>query len=601
MDLPILKHLDILIGLAVVMLIVSTLVVAVTQFLLNLACRRSLYVRETLTDLVAQIAPRLTAEESKYVAERLLRHPLVGRRRWLDFFRMRAALKKLREWMGIAQRRLATAWPMPKVARGEVLLRHEVVATLLEWAAAEGALARQDEQLLRERPEVRERLEKINQELRRALAQCGIADPGQAAREVRANLIEFEGANAGLPAQTWHTQALLRANLGDLTGKVFAWYDNSMERVREFFSLEAKLLSSMIALCVVFAIQLDAVDLLRRLSQDEKLRTALVAKVETAKKAYEEVTAKPVSRAEAGTDTKTGGDKAEDAKKAEEAQRTRDEALKTIRESVEALRDPKASVIPEYFLWEKVAHLRIDRAPKTDPPPDHLILRLDDRQFKVEVARNCLNRFPDCVAEAFRRGTAPVEVHVGTPTPASLTLVARSVEVSSISMATVAAGQEVKVEGSQSREIDCEGFKHRLGGVMFAWVLVSLGAPFWYDLLKKLLGLRSLLQTKDDAEREARRGEQKEAAPVNDPGTVTTQPTALQGEPTGVMLDRTASLRAQPSQRAAITRELPVDWVVNVMGYVEAEAVRVGSGANSRWYRTVQGDYLWAGDAKGEV
>lgn len=579
MDLPILKHLDILIGLAVVMLIVSTLVVAVTQFLLNLACRRSLYVRETLTDLVAQIAPRLTAEESKYVAERLLRHPLVGRRRWLDFFRMRGALRRVREWMGIAQ---ATAWPMPKVARGEVLLRHEVVATLLEWAAAEGALARQDEQLLRERPDARERLERINGELRMALAQCGIADPAQAVRDVRANLIEFEGANSALPAQTWHTQALIRANLGDLTGKVFAWYDNSMERVREFFSLEAKLLSAVIALFVVFAIQLDAVDLLRRMSQDDKLRAALLAQAETAKKAYEEITANP----------------ADSTKPAEEARLVRDQA---IRESVEALRDPKASVIPEYFLWEEVAQLRIDRAPNADPGPDHLILRLDDRQFKVEVAQNCLNRYPDCVAEAFRRGTVPVEVHVDTPTPGSLTLVARSVEVGSISMATVVAGQEVKVEGSQSRGIDCEGFKHRLGGVMVAWVLVSLGAPFWYDLLKKLLGLRSLLQTKDDAEREARRGEQKDAAPVNDPGTVTTHPTALQGEPGGVMLDRVASLRAQPSQRAAITRELPVDWVVNVLGYVEAEAVRVGSGANSRWYRTVQDDYLWAGDAKGEV
>jgi len=48
-------------------------------------------------------------------------------------------------------------------------------------------------------------------------------------------------------------------------------------------------------------------------------------------------------------------------------------------------------------------------------------------------------------------------------------------------------------------------------------------------------------------------------------------------------------------------KDIEPQYRVNVLGYVEAEPVRVGSGANSRWYRTVQGDYLWAGDAKGEA
>jgi hypothetical protein len=60
MDLPILKHLDTLIGLAVVMLIASTVVVAVTQLILSMRRARSLYLRETLTDLISQPAPKLT-------------------------------------------------------------------------------------------------------------------------------------------------------------------------------------------------------------------------------------------------------------------------------------------------------------------------------------------------------------------------------------------------------------------------------------------------------------------------------------------------------------------------------------------------------------
>jgi hypothetical protein len=41
-------------------------------------------------------------------------------------------------------------------------------------------------------------------------------------------------------------------------------------------------------------------------------------------------------------------------------------------------------------------------------------------------------------------------------------------------------------------------------GVLLSAVLLSLGAPFWYNALKNLLRLRSLIATKDDEERQAR-------------------------------------------------------------------------------------------------
>lgn len=588
MDFPILKHLDTLIGLAVVMLIVSTVVVAITQFLMALSNSRSRYLRTTLSDLVQQIAPKLGAAEARYVAERLLRHPLVGRRRWLNFSAAanfgRSSVTKIAEWAGHVRDRVATTWPMPKVARGEVIMRHEIIATLLEWAAAEGALAQQDQRLARERPEVKTEIERITGALRAALAECGVADPAQAAREVRANLIEFEGANTGQPSQVWHTQALIRTNLGDLTGRVFAWYDNSMERVTEFFSLEAKVVTSLLALTLCVLIQLDSVDLLQRLSQDEKLRAALLAKAEVAKKSYEQVLV---------TIPATGDQKKDDDQRKEvEAKRT--QAEQAIRESVVALRDPKAAVIPEYFLWQEVTQLQIDRVPEgSDDPPAYLLLRLDQREFKVEIPGNCLARFPECAAGAVQKMAAPVEVYQD---PKGLTIVARSVDVADIQLTAL---PELKLGGALSRKWDCVGFWHRIPGVMLSWILVTLGAPFWYDFLKKLLGLRSILQSKDEAEREVRRGEQREAERVNDPGAVATAASPFESKAEGVSLERVVHLRSQPSMRAAVSRELPADWLVNVEGHLEAEPVRVGSGANAKWYRTVEGDYLWAGDVKG--
>jgi hypothetical protein len=47
----------------------------------------------------------------------------------------------------------------------------------------------------------------------------------------------------------------------------------------------------------------------------------------------------------------------------------------------------------------------------------------------------------------------------------------------------------------------------KLPGILLSWILLSLGAPFWYEALKNFLRLRSVLATKDDEE------EKEKAAP----------------------------------------------------------------------------------------
>ena len=85
-----------------------------------------------------------------------------------------------------------------------------------------------------------------------------------------------------------------------------------------------------------------------------------------------------------------------------------------------------------------------------------------------------------------------------------------------------------------------------------------LASPFWYDLLKKLLGLRSILQSKDEAERETRTAKQEPAPVINQPpGSTSPGELPLQGQPAGVVLNRTAALRSQPVMSAPFARELP--------------------------------------------
>ena len=47
-------------------------------------------------------------------------------------------------------------------------------------------------------------------------------------------------------------------------------------------------------------------------------------------------------------------------------------------------------------------------------------------------------------------------------------------------------------------------------GVLLTSLLLSLGAPFWYNALKKMLQLRSLLAARDDEQRAARQTADKD-------------------------------------------------------------------------------------------
>ena len=55
-------------------------------------------------------------------------------------------------------------------------------------------------------------------------------------------------------------------------------------------------------------------------------------------------------------------------------------------------------------------------------------------------------------------------------------------------------------------------------GMILAALLISLGAPFWYNILKDLLGLRSALTQKDDEQRAQRASQPASSpAPTSDP------------------------------------------------------------------------------------
>jgi hypothetical protein len=69
----------------------------------------------------------------------------------------------------------------------------------------------------------------------------------------------------------------------------------------------------------------------------------------------------------------------------------------------------------------------------------------------------------------------------------------------------------------------------KIPGMLIAIFLISLGAPFWYNILKDLIGLRSSLSQKDDAQRTQR----QMAQPSSSVGS-TTPSNAVSGAPSWV-------------------------------------------------------------------
>jgi hypothetical protein len=75
-----------------------------------------------------------------------------------------------------------------------------------------------------------------------------------------------------------------------------------------------------------------------------------------------------------------------------------------------------------------------------------------------------------------------------------------------------------------------DGFQHvSFYGMLLTALLLSLGAPFWYNVLGRLLQLRSVLAAKDDAQRAERQFSETNSGSAAGAATKTS-PALLVGE-----------------------------------------------------------------------
>ena len=404
MNVPILKYVDVLIGLSLVMLLVSTVVLAVTQMALNSCFARARHLQKGLRRLILSLNPEELQAVAPYLSRLILRHPRLGQQTMFTPFRKVWWLVRqtIAGWAGQA------AEPLPPLSPGSVIQREELAYLLIELAAGEGPL--QD-------PLDNGTLPGLTAQAQAAVADAlkanGIEDPAATLRAIRLKMVENERAAPNEPSHRWYANAVSDCAPTDFVAKIHAGFDGTMARVTDAFTAESKLWVGAVALVVAFALQLDAFALVKRLSMDDTYRETLV---------------------KTATDLKLEELNPEQLK----ADPDLEKAKASVKESLALLASPSINLLP------------------TRPA-------LPENADRWTRAKSYL------------------------PAPKNVP------------------------------------------GVLFAWVLLSLGAPFWFDMLKNLLKLRSLLAKKDEAEREERQQTQTAAAPAQ-PAPVTASGSTVIGE-----------------------------------------------------------------------
>src|SRR5262249_28355068 len=108
---------------------------------------------------------------------------------------------------------------------------------------------------------------------RGALARQGISDPAATLKNVRELTQHLEAAHPSVAEHVRQATALLQEARSDLTGKINAWFDQTMDRVSQRFTASTRAITFASGFVVAAVLQVDTVALVNRLSSDEALRS----------------------------------------------------------------------------------------------------------------------------------------------------------------------------------------------------------------------------------------------------------------------------------------------------------------------------------------
>lgn len=241
-----LKTVDVFIGLALVMLLVSMIVTVITQAATSILNSRGRHLLKGIADMLEQLHPGIDRQIAEQIANAALRNPLVS-----------AGNGRL----------------------GNVVHRDELTKLLLELGAGE---------------DPKELPVDARQALQKALVENGICKGGtpeeicnqieDRLRNVRTLALQLELAHPELTNAARARVALIQQANSQFLAKINLWFDQTMDRVSERFTLHTRYVTLLAGLAVALSLQLDTTALVSRLSTDNDLRSSLLNIAETQSK-----------------------------------------------------------------------------------------------------------------------------------------------------------------------------------------------------------------------------------------------------------------------------------------------------------------------------
>ena len=228
-----LKSIDVLIGLSVVMLVASMAVTVMIGFVTHVLNTRGRNLRQGLTDLLCLINPNFEKGVADKISEAVLTHPLI-----------RDGEKRM----------------------GTVVHRDELTKLLMELASGTG-------------PQSLEA--KTQADLLQTLQDHGIADPGKTLETIRTAALRLEIESPELSNMARSNLAILHNAESQFVAKINTWFDQTMDRVSQRFTLHTRTITFICGLLLAIALQLDSITIVNRISMDEALRNSLVDQAKT--------------------------------------------------------------------------------------------------------------------------------------------------------------------------------------------------------------------------------------------------------------------------------------------------------------------------------
>ena len=462
-----LKTLDVLIGATTVLLIFSMAVTVITQMVSGLLGRRGKHLMSGLADLIQQLGIP-ERQVSETVAKAVLTHPLIAD---------------------------------GKGNLGTVIHREEFTKLLMDLASGNGVATLEID---------------AKAKLLEMLKQSGISDPDQTLKNVRAMALQLEASNPELANDVRQAQALMHEAASDYVARVNSWFDQTIDRVSQRFTQYTNWITIAAALVVVLTVQVDIIAVVDRLSIDDQFRNTVVT---SAAKDFSDATSpNPQPRSTNGVSTAPAPSvhSANPAAPVASGANDQTSATRTDQSSVQAR--TQAPNLPATQTGSPNA---------TSPPA---------KDTNAAPAGSDSSSTPTTTGNSGASAgatQAPAETSAQTGNNQAID------DKTGTPVPNVAPGPYYDLlskAGLITLPTNSNWFRQlkdprKYPGMVLAILLISLGAPFWYNILKDLLGLRSQLAQKDAAQRTIRQTTQDAtgAAVSNTDGTPAA-PAWLKGE-----------------------------------------------------------------------